>query len=204
MRIWRIAVSGVFIAVVVLVLVISISHRSQPPDQPSLLQPPPAVAPSNHPSSSQQFTFFSFDTDSLTLVSEERELHVSQEITERLKQIITELLDHATNGLQQTIPNNTFLYEVYVDDQSIAYLNFSHHLKDRHIGGTTAEILTVETILKTVQANFRAQIKKVQILIEGLEVDTIAGHIDISKPLALLPEPVNSAEENVEISPNSR
>ena len=29
------------------------------------------------------------------------------------------------------------------------------------------------------------KIKKVQILIEGQEVDTIAGHIDISQPLSL-------------------
>ena len=74
---------------------------------------------------------------------------------------------------------------MYLDDQSTAYLDFSSHLTEAHIGGTTAELLTVTAILKTVHMNFREQIQKVQILIEGQEFDTIAGHVNISSPLSL-------------------
>ncbi len=162
------------------------------------LLPSSVVTPIDTPLVLQKCTLFFFDMDVLALVGEERELRVSQDITERLKQIISELFSNSTSGLHKTIPNGTFLYEVYIDDQSIAYLDFSHHLKDGHIGGTTAEILTVKTILRTLQANFPDQIKKVQILIEGLEADTIAGHVDISKPLALPPEVVSEVVEEPE------
>ena len=84
-----------------------------------------------------------------------------------------------------TIPKGTLLYEVYLDEQSTAYLDFSGALSAAHIGGTTAESLTVQTILKTVQSNFGEDIQNAQLLIEGQEVDTIAGHVDISKPLSL-------------------
>lgn len=133
----------------------------------------------------QKCTLFFFDTNSLRLAGEERELHLSQDATERLKQTITELLGGSISGLYQTIPKGTLLYEVYVDEQSTAYLDFSHHLKDAHIGGTTSEALTVAAILRTVKLNFPDEVRRVQILIEGLETDTIGGHVDISKPLSL-------------------
>ena len=98
---------------------------------------------------------------------------------ERLKQIINALLEETPPTLINTIPKGTLLYEVYLDEQSTAYLDFSGALSAAHIGGTTAELLTVQTILNTVRANFGDDIQHVQILIEGQEVDTIAGHIDI-------------------------
>ena len=183
-QIWRIAISGVILTVAVVILAILISCDSKQTDStPPLL--PPIVTPDEAQTQLQKCTLFFFDTNSLRLAGEERALDLSQDVTKRLKQIITELLGASINGLYQTIPEGTLLYEVYIDEQSTAYLDFSHHLKDEHIGGTTSEALTVSAILRTVKANFPDQIRKVQILIEGLETDTIGGHIDISKPLAL-------------------
>jgi hypothetical protein len=58
----------------------------------------------------------------------------------------------------------------------------------------------VGAILRTVKENFRDQIRRVQILIEGLGTDTIGGHVDISKPLvlALELEVVSRVAESVE------
>lgn len=195
-RIWRIAISGVAIIIVVFASAILISRRSRHSNQTPLLLPPPVVTTASTPLPLQKCTLFFFDTDSRMLVSEERRLRLSQDITGRLKQTIDELLSYSADGLEKTTPHGTLLDKVYVDDRSIAYLDFSHHLKDKHIGGTTAEILTIKTILHTVQANFSGQIKAVQILIEGLEADTIAGHVDISQPLALPTENDESMEEN--------
>ena len=191
----RIAISGIAITVVVFISAILISRRSEYPDLTPLPLPPPVVTPGKGQPQLQKCTLFFFDTESLTLAGEERELHLSQDIAERLKQTITELLTDSINGLYETIPNGTFLYEVYVDDQLTAYLDFSRHLKDGHIGGTTAETLTVGAILRTVEANFPDEIRKVQVLIEGLEADTLAGHINISKPLALSLEAVSEVAE---------
>ncbi len=146
---------------------------------------PTAASSPNIPPPLRQVKLFFFQPESLGLVDISQELRLSHGKIERLKQIINALLDGAPPTLINTIPKGTQLYEVYLDDQSTAYLDFSGALSAAHIGGTTAELLTIRTILKTVQANFGEDIKSVQILIEGQEVDTIAGHVDISKPLSL-------------------
>ena len=172
-------------AISVVILTILISCDSEQADPPSPPSTPPVVISNPADIQLQKCTLFFFDINSLRLAGEERELDLSQDVNERLKQTITELLGDSTSGLYQTIPKGTLLYEVYIDDQSTAYLDFSHHLKDEHIGGTTSEALTIAAILRTVRLNFADHIRKVQILIEGLETDTIGGHIDISKPLSL-------------------
>ena len=184
-QIRQIAISTVTLTIAVVILVILISCDAKQPDSTPGPPPPPIVISEPAQTQLQKCTLFFFDTNSLRLAGEERELNLSQDVNERLKQTITELLNDSISGLYQTIPKGTLLYEVYVDEQSTAYLDFSHHLKDEHIGGTTSEALTIAAILRTVKINFPDDIRKVQILIEGLETDTIGGHVDISKPLNL-------------------
>jgi hypothetical protein len=51
-----------------------------------------------------------------------------------------------------------------------------------HPGGSAAELLTVYAIVNAVTANLPA-IMRVQILLDGKEVDTLAGHMDLRRPL---------------------
>ena len=184
-QIRQIAISTATLVISIAIFVIFLSCDSQQNDPTPVPPPSPIVISEPAQTQVQKCTLFFFDTNSLRLAGEERELNLSQDVTERLKQTITELLKDSISGLYQTIPKGTLLYEVYVDEQSTVYLDFSHHLKDEHIGGTTSEALTVAAILRTVKVNFPDEIRKVQILIEGLETDTIGGHVDISKPLSL-------------------
>ena len=180
------AISAAIFAMAVVIVIISPSCDSPQTDPTPAPASPPVVISELAETQLQKCTLYFFDINSLRLAGEERELDLSPDVNERLKQTITELLGDSISGLYQTIPTGTVLYEVYIDEQSTAYLDFSHHLKDEHIGGTTSESLTIAAILRTVRMNFADEIKKVQILIEGLETDTIGGHIDISKPLSLL------------------
>ena len=181
----QIAISTATLVISVAIFVTFISCESEQNDPTPVPPPSPIVISEPAQTQIQKCTLFFFDTNSLRLAGEERKLDLSQDVTERLKQTITELLKDSISGLYQTIPKGTLLYEVYVDEQSTAYLDFSRHLKDEHIGGTTSEALTVAAILRTVKVNFPDEIRRVQILIEGLETDTIGGHVDISKPLRL-------------------
>ena len=183
-QIGQAAISVATFVMVVVILIIFLSCDSPQTDPTSA--PPPVVISEPAETQLQKCTLYFFDINSLRLAGEERELDLSPDVNERLKQTITALLGDSISGLYQTIPAGTVLYEVYVDEQSTAYLDFSHHLKDEHIGGTTSESLTIAAILRTVRMNFADEIRKVQILVEGLETDTIGGHIDISKPFSLL------------------
>ncbi|HPW21762.1 MAG TPA: GerMN domain-containing protein, partial [Vicinamibacterales bacterium] len=49
-------------------------------------------------------------------------------------------------------------------------------------GGSQHELLTVYAIVDTLTANLPA-ITSVQILVDGREVDSLAGHVDLRRPL---------------------
>jgi hypothetical protein len=51
-----------------------------------------------------------------------------------------------------------------------------------HPGGSTAELLTVYAIVNTITTNI-PEVKKVQLLFDGIAIETIAGHIDCSSPI---------------------
>ena len=69
----------------------------------------------------------------------------------------------------------------------VAYVNFSKELQTKHWGGSAGEIMTIWSLVASLtQAEppeSASPISKVQILIEGKTVETLAGHYDISKPL---------------------
>lgn len=80
-----------------------------------------------------------------------------------------------------TIPSETSVLGIEIKDR-IAYVNFSKELIDKHWGGSAGELMTITSIVSTL-TEFD-DIQKVQILVEGKVVETIAGHSDVSKPLA--------------------
>ena len=51
-----------------------------------------------------------------------------------------------------------------------------------HAGGSLEEIFTVYALVNALTSNL-PEIRAVQILIEGQEVDTLAGHVDLRHPL---------------------
>ena len=160
------------------------SKQSAVPTAPPPL--PIAANPSDIPPPPQEINLFLLDTTALTLVPVKTERRLHAELTKRLSQIITALIQETPPNFRNTIPRGTVLNEAYIDSQQTAYLDFSNHLTDGHIGGTTAELLTITAILKTVFDAFPEEIKQVQILIDGEEVRTLAGHLNLSQPLHLL------------------
>lgn len=83
---------------------------------------------------------------------------------------------------RKTIPDGTKLIDVEIKD-NIAYANFSKELKENHWGGSTGEIHTLYSIVNTLALNPDLDIDSVQILIDGIFTESLAGHMDISEPL---------------------
>ena len=181
--IWGITLIAVLICLGVTLLLIERSKRVMLPIAPPLL--PTAANPSDTPPEPQEVNLFLLDATTLTLVPIKTERRLHRELTPRLSQVVRALIQETPPNFRNTIPRGTELNEVYIDSQQTAYLDFSSHLTDGHIGGTTAEFLTVTAILKTVFDAFPDDIKQVQILIDGEAVKTIAGHLNLSQPLRL-------------------
>jgi spore germination protein GerM len=81
------------------------------------------------------------------------------------------------------IPMGTTLRAFYVTTRGDAFVDLSREVSSNHPGGSFAEQLTVAAIVNAVATGLPT-VRRVQILIEGREVDTLAGHVDLRRPLA--------------------
>ncbi len=179
--VWGITLVVIIIGLAVTLVLISHSKRTRILDAPPKL--PGAANPTDILPPPEQVNIFLLNPTSLEIAPVQVELRLYSEPTERLKQIVAALAQTTLPNYRNPIPRGTLLNEAYIDSQKTAYLDFSHQLADGHIGGTTAELLTVTAILKTVFDAFPNEIIHVQILIDGKEKKTLAGHLDLSQPL---------------------
>jgi spore germination protein GerM len=122
--------------------------------------------------------------DGKYLISEGRNIAKKKIPLEEVKEVLEELIKGPRRKeLAPSLPEKVHLREVYLKE-GIAYLDFTKELRESHSGGTEGELLTIYSLVNTLVLNF-PEIEKVQILVEGKEVTTLAGHIDIRKPLSL-------------------
>jgi spore germination protein GerM len=124
--------------------------------------------------------FFVSD-DGMRLDSIEREIPYA-EGAEQAREIINAQIAPAA-PLLSAIPAGTMLRAVYITDRGDAYVDLSAEAVSAHPGGTQNELLTVYTIVDALTVNLPA-VHAVQILIDGKEVETLAGHVDLRQPLA--------------------
>ncbi|MBI4476888.1 MAG: GerMN domain-containing protein [Acidobacteria bacterium] len=133
-------------------------------------------------------TLFYATADSQHLAGIARDVELADTPLEQAQRILdAQLRDPAPKDLVSTIPSRTSLRSVYVTERGEAYVDLSPEVSAAHPGGSLNEILTVYTIVHALTANLPA-IKAVQILVDGREVDTLAGHVDLRRPLLPLRE----------------
>jgi germination protein M len=118
------------------------------------------------------------DAQAMYLVSEKRKIPRTISLT---KQVVIELIKGPVSpDLFPTIPEGTRVNEVYLADD-IAYVDLSEEVFKNHPGGSSGELMTIYSIVDSLTE--LSAIKGVQILVEGNEKNSLAGHIDISMPL---------------------
>jgi len=118
------------------------------------------------------------DSQAMYLVPEKRKI---SQIPSLARQAVIELINGPGNSnLYPTIPEGTQVNEVYIADD-IVYIDLSEEIFKNHPGGSSGELMTVYSIVNTLTEI--PPIKGVQILVEGNEMKSLAGHIDISMPL---------------------
>ena len=132
---------------------------------------------------STEVSLYFVDAEELKLAVETRIIDHPSNVVEQIRLTIGELIKGPTQALIPTIPSETKLQEVFLDERGCAYLDFSRAISQNHSGGTTGELVTISSIVNTLVRNFPEEIRKVRILIGGQEAKTLAGHIDISKPI---------------------
>lgn len=134
------------------------------------------------PEGSRTVTLYFADGENPELVGETRQVAIGRGFVGQVGQVIRALVAGPEHGAVNTIPPGTSVLDVFYDpDTSTLFLDFSGEFIAGHPGGSSAEYHTVSAIMKTVSENF-PEIQAVQVLVEGSQVGTIAGHINAHGP----------------------
>jgi spore germination protein GerM len=127
-------------------------------------------------------TLYYGSTDGESLVPVRREVPLAEGLVPQGRAILDAQLEEAPSPFVSVIPEGTALRAFYVTDRGDAFVDLSREASSRHPGGSSTELLTVFAIVNAVTTNLPT-IQRVQILIDGREADTLAGHVDLRRPL---------------------
>jgi len=145
--------------------------------------PVPAAVPETPAVPRIKATLFFASADGLALVPVEQEIPLAQGTVAQARAIVeAQLAAVAPDELAATIPQGTKLLGVYVSARNEAFIDLDNTVRAKHPGGSVNELFTVFTIVNAVATNL-PDVQEVQLLIDGHEVDTLAGHVDLRRPL---------------------
>jgi len=152
--------------------------------------PPPAEAaaqqtrPADAPAVPRiKATLFFASADGRGLTGVEQEIPLAEGTVAQARALVeAQLAASAPPPLANTIPPGTVLRGLYVSSRNEAFVDLDATVRDKHPGGSMNELLTVFTIVNAIVTNL-PDVQSVQLLINGREVDTLAGHVDLRRPL---------------------
>jgi hypothetical protein len=114
------------------------------------------------------------------------DLPLSNEPVLRAKQVLNTLLAGPVDSELRTLPPEAALLEFYLLPDGTGIADFSEALATATPSGIASEQLAIESIARTLEANV-PQVKRLKVLIHGQEVETLAGHLDLTGTFALSP-----------------
>ncbi len=103
-------------------------------------------------------------------------------IDAQVRRAIEELINWTGTQTVSPVPPESRVREVWVSRGGIAYVDFDRSFVDFSGGGSLGELHTVYSIVTTLTESF-PEIVAVQFLVEGEQIETLAGHVDLSRPL---------------------
>jgi len=174
MRARVIALVVVLLAVVVVLTLCMRKPESSPSDEGA------AVEELGEGVQSVQLAFAS--KGAWRMIEERREIVVMDDQASRAHRIMEELAaGPVRDDADGTIPAGTRVLSVFFDGTGGAFVDFSSEFMDNHPGGSSGELFTIRSIVRTLTLNF-PNVERVSILVDGHQIETIAGHIDASEP----------------------
>jgi len=144
--------------------------------------PVPTTATAEAAARTIRATIFYVAEEGTSLAGVERDVPYAESPVEQARHLLEVQLESSSPPHGQPVPEGTRLRTLFITEKGEAYVDLSPEVADKHPGGSLEELLTVYAIVNVLTVNLPA-IASVQILIDGREVDTLAGHIDLRRPL---------------------
>jgi spore germination protein GerM len=143
--------------------------------------PAPVAAPASGRKIKARLFYVAEDGTKLTSV--ERDVAYGEGPVEQAREIISAQIAPVVEPLVSAVPPGTTLRAVFITEGGEAYVDLSRDVVSAHPGGTLGELLTVYTLVNALTENLPV-VTAVQVLVDGKEVETLSGHIDLRRPLA--------------------
>jgi len=123
--------------------------------------------------------FFIADDDDL-LHKETREIAAGPTEADEAERALAELIKGSEKGLVSPLPPETRVRQVFIAKDGVATVDFSRDIAEKFSYGSSAELAAVYAVVNTIVYNFKP-VKKVILLVEGAEKETLGGHVDLSR-----------------------
>jgi len=124
--------------------------------------------------------YFPREEDGL-LVPEERQIVADPSLAREAEEVLAELISGPRGDFLPSLPAETKVGRVFVLKDGTAYVDFTRDIAEKHPSGTEAEMITIFAVVNSLTVNFTS-IKKVFILIDGEERETLNGHLSLDRP----------------------
>ena len=149
----------------------------------------PVIEPITHagePAGDRSVVLVFPEWDASGFVTEERQIPSRDRPEEDLLGVMVLLCEGPRiSGAVSALPEGTRALAAFFDtDTGAVVLDFSQELVVGHPGGSGAETATLTSILRSVGLNF-PDAATCTILVDGAQVETLAGHVKLDRPLEL-------------------
>jgi spore germination protein GerM len=125
-------------------------------------------------------TLFFPSSDAGVLLQESRRLTLAASDTDRIRQIFLALLEGPEQNRSQQLPAGAELRAAFLAPDGTAYLDLSEGSLSLFNPGIDSETLAVYSIVDSICTNIPA-VKRVRFLVQGQQVDTLNGHVDLTQ-----------------------
>jgi spore germination protein GerM len=146
---------------------------------------PRPAEPGGAEAAAKTVTLFFLDDGDDLLHKETREIAAGPTEAEEAERALAELIKGSEKGFVSPLPPQTRVRQVFVAPDGLATVDLSREVADGFAYGSTAELAAVYAVVDTLVFNF-PQVKRVVILVEGVEKETLGGHVDLTR--AFLPD----------------
>ena len=178
----RMAIGALVVLVVVALVWMIAAIAPKLPVRSAPAAPSPAANAPSAPERKINATLYDVSEDGLSLPGVQREVAFADNIADQARRIVEAQLGDAPAPYASAIPPGTPLRALFIGERGEAFVDLGGEARTKHPGGSLEEIFTAYAIVNALTVNLPA-ITRVQILIDGKEVDTLAGHVDLRHPL---------------------
>jgi spore germination protein GerM len=133
---------------------------------------------------SRAISLYFSTADGQGFVRETRTIAVARRRDVEVEIVLNQLLSgpRSKAGMHVFPPGSQLRQAYYDEERRLLYLDFNDALVANLNPGSAVELAVMGSLMRTLAVDF-PEIQRVQILVDGLEVETLGGHLDLTRPL---------------------